>query len=183
MWVAAPSHLILITGRQAQVDLHLLLPFSGQPTLGTLPSSRSRPTPPPCPSHCATNITGARRGTSASQPWPRRPGPGPGQGSRTRSREQAQGSGVRAAAAVGPEHGTGHSFLWKPPAAALGPRWPVASPSPPCESPPPSPRRHSHRCLASRRGLLPLGPRPAAGAPGYTSPSSGPWSGIRRWVP
>jgi hypothetical protein len=38
------------------------------------------------------------------------------------------------AAAVGPEHGAGHSFLWPSPAAALGPRWPVASPSPPVKT-------------------------------------------------
>ena len=37
---------------------------------------------------------------------------------------------------------------------------------PSCDSPPPSPRRHRHRCLASHRGPLPLGPRPdAAPAP------------------
>ena len=66
-------------------------------------------------------------------------------------------------------------------AAALEPRWPVASPSPPCDNQLPSPRCYSHRCLASRRGRLPLGPPPDAGAPGTRRPSSGPWSGIRKW--
>jgi hypothetical protein len=31
-------------------------------------------------------------------------------------------------AAVGPEHDARHSFLWPPPEAALGPRWPVTTP-------------------------------------------------------
>jgi hypothetical protein len=44
------------TARERQ--LHLLLPFSGQPTLDALPSSHSRPT------------------STALPPWPRRPSPG-----------------------------------------------------------------------------------------------------------
>jgi len=84
----------------------------------------------------------------------------PGNRPRGRSREWSRGRGV----AVGPEHGAGHSFLWPPPAAALGPRSPVTSPSPSCDGPLPSPRLHRHRCLASRRGPLSLRPRPDAGA-------------------
>jgi hypothetical protein len=52
------------------------------------------------------------------------PGTGPGVG-------PGAWSGDRAAAA-GPEHGAGHSFLRQPPAPALEPRWPVASTPPRC---------------------------------------------------
>ena len=90
----------------------------------------------PC-HHPGPGSNGSRPGAIAMPPpWNRRPsaptlmpltgtaapatGPGAGPGA---------WSGDRAAA-VGPEHGAGHSFLWPPPAAALEPRWPVASPSP-----------------------------------------------------
>ena len=95
------------------------------------------------------------------------PGTGPGAGPGAWSRGRA--------AAVGPEHGAGHSFLMA--AARRCPRTSVGQ-SPPhrpsCDSPPPSPRRHRHRCLASRRGPLPLGPRPDAGAPGTRPPLPAP---------
>ena len=62
-----------------------------------------------------------------------------------RPRRRSRGWSRDRAAAVGPEHGAGHSFLWPPPAAALEPRWPVAIPiappvttsrRPPLSSPP-----------------------------------------------
>ena len=69
MGIAAPGHLILTIGCQPQADLHLLLPFSGQPTLGALHSSHSRPT---------------TASTTSSHPRPRRPDPGAGPGNRNR---------------------------------------------------------------------------------------------------
>jgi hypothetical protein len=100
----------------------------------------------------------------------------PGNRPRGRSREWSRGRGV----AVGPEHGAGHSFLWPPPAAALGPRSPVTSPSPSCDGPLPSPRLHRHRCLASPQGTAVPPPSARGRRPGYTSPSSGLWRQTRR---
>ena len=112
---------------------------------------------------------GNRRSSAPTAYAPNRdaaPGTGPGADPGAWSRGRA--------AAVGPEHGAGHSFLWPPPAAALEPRWPVTSPSPPCDNPSPSPRRHNRCRLTNRRGPLPLGPRPAAGASGARPPLPAP---------
>ena len=105
-------------GRQAQVDLHLLLILYSQPALGTLPSSRTRSTGPrPGATAAAVQTRGPppRTHSPAVQTWgPLSLGHGPAgqaqeQGNRTREPEQAQaqaqGSGVGAA---GPEHGAGH---------------------------------------------------------------------------
>ena len=49
------------------------------------------------------------------------------------------------------------------------------------DSPPRLAPAHSHRCLASRRGPLPLGPRPDAGAPGTRPPLPAPGGKVRGW--
>jgi hypothetical protein len=61
MAVVDPGSLILTAGRQAQVGLHLLLPFSGQPTLGALPSSLTQTT--------AVAATTAQRPPAALPAW------------------------------------------------------------------------------------------------------------------
>jgi hypothetical protein len=54
---------------------------------------------------------------------------------------------------------------------------------PSCDSPlPPSPRSHRHRCLASHRGLLPLGldptPAPRVHVPLFPAPGANPETGL-----
>ena len=103
------------------------------------------------------------------------PGTGPGAGPGTWSRGRA--------AAVGPEHGAGHSSYGRAQSPSdLGGQSPPHRPS--CDSPPPpSPRRHRHRCLASRRGPLPLalGPTPAprAHVPLFRPLEANPEMGLR----
>jgi hypothetical protein len=136
----------------------------------------------PC-HHPGPGSTGSRSPAiaTAAPPWgsaaPLRPRPCP---NRTTAPATDPGAGQGAwsrvrAAAVGPEHGARHSFLWPPSEAArrtsVG-QSPTHHPS--CDSPPPSPRRHHHRCLASLRGPLPLGHRRRRRRPWYTSPSPAP---------
>ena len=107
------------------------------PTHGALPSPRTRST---VPRPGATTTAVGNHLPSAPTPMPLTGTAAPATGSGTGPGAWSRGI----AAAVGPEHGAGHSFLW-PPAAALEPRWPVASPSPPCDNqPPPPPRCHHH---------------------------------------
>ena len=161
MGATAPSPLDSTTGaRRKQTSF-----FPGSPrppALGALPSPRPwvQRLPPRRHRHCRPAV-GNRlpsaptptRGTGTAAPAT---GPGAGPGAWSGSR----------AAVVESEHGAGHilkAAARSCPHTSVG-QYPPHRPS--CDSPPPSPRRHSHRCLASRRGPLPLGPRPDVGAPG-----------------
>jgi hypothetical protein len=95
------------------------------------------------------------------------PGTGPGASPGTCSRGGA--------AAAGPEHGAGHSFLWPPPNC---PRTSVGQSPPRRPSydtlPPPSPRLHRRRCLARRKGPLPSALDPTPASPGTRPPLQAP---------
>jgi len=119
---------------------------------------RVHPLPPRRHRHCRPAVGNRRPSAPTPMPLTGTAAPGAGPGGCPGAWSMGRAAGLE------PEHGAGHSFLWPPPAAALGPRSPVTSPSPSCDGPLPSPRLHRHRCLASRRGPLSLRPRPDAGA-------------------
>jgi hypothetical protein len=172
---AYPNPLILTSVRQTQVDLHLLLPsWPTHPWCPAVaPDAVHRP-PPRRHRHCRPAVGNHR---------PSAPTPMPLTGTAASGTGPAAGPGAWSrAAAVGPEYGAGHSFLWPPPAVALGPR--LASRSP--LAPTVTARRRPRPGATAAAAWPAVGdrcPRPSARrrGPGYTSPSSGPRRQMRGW--
>ena len=169
MGVTAPSPLSSSPGASRKQTSSFPGP-PRRPALGALPSPRPwvHRLPPRRHRHCRPAV-GNRR-PSAPTPMPltgtAAPGTGPGagpgawsgQGSSSRTRAWRRTFFLMAAARSCPQTSVGQS--------------PPHRPS--CDSPPPSPRHHRHHCLASRRGPLPLGPRPDAGVPVTRPPLPAP---------
>ena len=114
----------------------------------------SRTTAPP--SRPGQSLPTRRGGTAA----PLRPRPCPLPGPPPRQQVPSAGSGAWSrgrAAAIEPEHSKVHSLFWPPPATALKPRWPVASPSLPYYDRSPLPLGTAVLLTIKGRAAPPLG--------------------------